>query len=100
MGKVLILQNAPLFTAGNFEEELTRRNIPFEYKKVYEGEKLPSAEGMKAYAGFIVLGGPLSLRVEDPGKIGWLAKELSFLRQALEQHFSIMAVSQGANLLA
>jgi len=100
MGKVLILQNAPLFTGGNFEEELTQRNIPFEVKKAYEGEKLPIGEQLAAYSGLIVLGGPLSLRVEEPSKVSWLAKEFSLLRQALDQHLPIIAVGQGANLLA
>lgn len=100
MAKVLIVQNAPLFTGGNFEFELKRKEIPYEYVKAYEGAKLPSADQLKYYSGFIVLGGPLNLRVDHPEKYEWQVKELSFLRDCLDQHYPVMAVSQGANLLA
>lgn len=100
MGKVLVLQNASHFELGSFEEELNRKQIPFEYHRVYEGSPLPSADQIKNYAGFIVLGGPLSLRVDQPEKTPWLAQELFFLRSCLDQHYPIFAVGQGANLLA
>jgi len=100
MGKVLILQNAPLFTAGNFEDELKRKELPYEYLKVYEGARLPGTEGLKHYSGVIVLGGSLALRVDQPEKQDWLLKELSFLRHCIDQHYPVFAVSQGASLLA
>lgn len=100
MGKVLILQNAALFTAGSFEEELKRREIPYEYLRVYEGAKLPGPEQVKNYSGFIALGGPLGLRVDQPEKTPWMLREFSFLRACLDQHYPVLAVGQGANLLA
>lgn len=95
MGKVLILQNAELFTAGSFEDELKRREISFEYKRLFAGESLPRIENVKDYSGYIVLGGPLKLRVEEPEKASWLAKELFFLRACLDQHKAVLGVSQG-----
>jgi len=101
MSKVLILQNAPLFTAGSFEDELKRREIPYEYRKVFEGAKnLPTPDQAKNYSGIIALGGPLRLRVEQPEKVEWLNKELSFLRSCLDLHLPVLGVSQGGNLLA
>jgi GMP synthase-like glutamine amidotransferase len=100
MSKVLILQNAPLFTAGSFEDELKRKEIAYEYVKVFEGGKLPGPDQLKSYSGAIVLGGPLSLRVDHPEKVEWQLRELSWLRTCLERHYPIVAVSQGANLLA
>ena len=100
MGKVLILQNAPLFTAGSFETELKRREIPFEYRRVYEGAKhLPAPDQAKHYSGVIALGGPLKLKVDKAEKVEWLNRELSFLRACLEEHIPVLGVSQGANLL-
>lgn len=100
MGKVLILQNAPLFTAGSFEAELKRREIPFEYRRVYEGAKyLPAPDQAKHYSGIIALGGPLKLKVDKAEKVEWLNRELSFLRACLEAHIPVLGVSQGANLL-
>jgi len=99
MGTVLILQNAPLFTAGTFEDELKRREIPYKYHKVFE-QGPPPIEGASHYSGFIVLGGPLKFRVEDLSKSPALAREVSFLRACLDQHKPVFAVGQGANLLA
>ena len=101
LANVLILQNAPLFTAGSFEDELKRREIPLEYRKVYEGAaNLPAVDQAKNFSGIIVLGGPLKLKVEHPEKVPWLQKEISFLRACLEEHLPILGVGQGANLLA
>jgi GMP synthase-like glutamine amidotransferase len=99
MGKVLFLQNAPLFTGGTFEAELTRREISFEYHKVFESG-LPSLEQIRNYAGFIVLGGPLKFRVDQAQKSPVLSKEISYLRACLDQHKPVFAVGQGSNLLA
>ena len=101
MGKVLILQNAPLFTAGSFEDELKRREIPYEYRRVYEGVKnLPSPDQAKNYSGVIALGGPLKLKVDQAEKVEWLHQELSFLRACLDEHKPVLGVAQGGNLLA
>ena len=101
MAKVLILQNAALFSAGSFEDELKRRGIDFEYRKVYEGAKnLPAPDQAKNYSGYIVLGGPLRLKVEHPEKTDWLRQEVSFLRACLDEHKPIFAVAQGSQLLA
>jgi GMP synthase-like glutamine amidotransferase len=101
MSKVLILQNAPLFTAGSFEEELKRREIPHEYRKIFEGIKnLPSPDQVQSYSGIIVLGGPLKLKVDDPEKTPWVMKEVSLLRACLDAHKPILGVGQGGNLLA
>ncbi len=99
MGKVLILQNAPLFTGGSFEAELQRRGITYEYHKVFE-QGAPSLEQVAGLSGLIVLGGPLKFRVEDAERHPVLSKEVSFLRACLEKHLPILAVSQGALLLA
>lgn len=99
MAKVLILQNAPLFTGGTFEAELERRQIPFEYQKVFEGG-LPPLEAVAHYAGIIVLGGPLRLRADEAEKNPGLAKEIFWLRAALDHHKPVIGVSQGACLLA
>jgi len=99
MGKVLILQNAPLFTAGTFEDELKRREIPYEYHRVFESGP-PSVETLSFCSGLIVLGGPLSFHVEQAENHPTLSKEIFFLRSCLDQHKPIIAVSQGACLLA
>lgn len=99
MGKVLLLQNAPLFTGGTFESELERREIPFEYQKVFDSG-VPSVEALAGYSGLIVLGGPLRLQVDQVEKRAELAKQVYFLRAALEAHKPILGVSQGACLLA
>lgn len=99
MAKVLILQNAPLFTGGSFEDELSRREIPFEYHKVFE-KGVPSPDLVPHYGGFIILGGPLKFRVDQAEKNPQLTKQISFLRACLEAHKPVIAVSQGACLLA
>ena len=99
MGTVLILQNAPLFSAGNLETELKKREIPVEYRKLYEGG-MPSVEQAKDYAGFIVLGGPLKFHVDSPEQTKWGAQELFFLRACVDEHKPIIAISQGSVLLA
>lgn len=99
MGNVLILQNAPLFTGGTFEEELKRREISFEYHKAYENGP-PSPEAAARYSGFIVLGGPLALRVTEGDRPAFVDQEIFFLRSCLEAHKPVFAVSQGAAILA
>ncbi len=100
MKNVLILQNAPLFTAGTFEEELQKKEISFEYRRLYEGESLPSVEQVVDFSGYIVLGGPLTFRVDSPEKTKWLAPELFFLRACLDQHKPILGMGQGGDVLA
>lgn len=101
MGKVLILQNAPLFSAGSFEDELKRREIAYEYRHVYESPKqLPNPDQASSYSGFIVLGGPLRFKVDQAEKVAALSQQISFLRACLDQHKPILAVAQGANLLS
>ena len=99
MGKVLILQNAPLFTAGSFETELEAKRIPFEYHRVFE-KGPPSVDLVAHYSGFIILGGPLKFRVDQTEKNPQLSKQIFFLRACLDSHKPILAVSQGACLLA
>lgn len=99
MAKVIILQNSPLFSAGTFEDELKRREIPYEYHKVYESGA-PLIELIRNYSGVIVLGGPLKFRVDNAAKSSVLSKEIFFLRACLDRHLPIIAVGQGANLLA
>ncbi len=99
MGKVFILQNAALFTAGTFEAELKRREIPYTYHKIYE-EGIPSEDILPSISGLIVLGGPLTFRVTNPDSSPNLSKQIQFLRKALELQKPCLAVAQGACLLA
>ncbi|MCP5468606.1 MAG: hypothetical protein H7A32_04990 [Deltaproteobacteria bacterium] len=99
MGKVLILQNAALFSAGTFESELQSREISYSYHKVYE-EDVPIEDILPAVSGLIVLGGPLTYRVTQPESSTGLKKLLSFLSKALEMKIPCIGVAQGACLLA
>jgi GMP synthase-like glutamine amidotransferase len=78
---------------------LTHLGIPFEYHKVFE-KGAPSLDQAAHYSGFIVLGGPLRFRVDQTEKNPQLTKEIFFLRAVLDTHKPIIAVSQGACLLA
>ncbi|MCB1213844.1 MAG: hypothetical protein KDK66_00055 [Deltaproteobacteria bacterium] len=99
MAKVLILQNHPDFDAGSFAEELKSREIDFDYHKVFESGA-PQPELLSGVKGLIILGGPLSFRVDQVEKNPKLLEQISFLRVALEAHQPMIAVSQGACLLA
>ena len=97
MSRLLILQHIEREGPGLFSKIAKNRGMETSIYRLDLGEELP-----KLITGdiLLVLGGPMSINdIKDPN-FPWLIKELSFIKEALNNNFRIIGVCLGAQLLA
>jgi GMP synthase (glutamine-hydrolysing) len=92
---LLALQHIACEPPAAFEDELRSRGLRLERVELDEGDALPD---WRAFAGVIVMGGPMGAYEEDA--YPWLAAEKRGLREAADAGHPVWGVCLGAQLLA
>jgi GMP synthase (glutamine-hydrolysing) len=92
---LLVLQHIACEPPAAFEDELRSRELELVRVELDEGEVLPASP---AYAGIVVMGGPMGAYEDD--RYPWLAGEKRFLREAVARDVPVLGVCLGAQLLA
>ena len=91
----LIVQNDPQCPAGSCSRLLADKGHPFSIVAPYDGDTLPDPA---TASGIIVLGGEMG--VHDTAAHPYLARVLSFLRQALHAGTPLLGICLGGQLLS
>lgn len=91
----LIVQNDPRCPAGSCSRLLADKGHPFSTVSPYDGDTLPDPASA---SGIIVLGGEMG--VHDTVEHPYLARVISFLRQALQAGTPLLGICLGGQLLS
>lgn len=89
------LQHVPFEGLGSMEAWLKNRGHTITATHLYDNEQLPSLDDIDW---LIVMGGPMG--VDDQAIHPWLAKEKTFIKQALDQKKIVLGICLGAQLIA
>jgi len=79
---------------GYFATFLDRHSIPWQLVRIDENEAVP--EGPEGFAGFVFMGGPMS--VNDP--LPWVEKSCALIRAAVATHLPVLGHCLGGQLIA
>jgi GMP synthase-like glutamine amidotransferase len=93
--RFLALQHIACEPPAAYEDELRSRGLELERVELDQGDPLPD---LSAYAGTIVMGGPMGAYEDDAHP--WLAAEKRALREAVEADHPVWGVCLGSQLLA
>ena len=92
--RALAFRHVPFEGSGLIEPVLAARGIALDYADLYRaGAALPD---VAAYDALIFLGGPMSVNDDLP----YLAREMEWIRQAMEQRRPVLGICLGAQLIA
>lgn len=94
MKPVAILRHVRSEGPGYFATVLERRSIPHRVMALDAGEPLPRSA--RAFAGLVLMGGPMSANDELP----WIAPSLALVRDAVRQDVPVLGHCLGAQLMA
>ena len=92
--KIAAFQHAPGEHLGFFGSVFTRKNIPFEYIRLYETNEVSETDATH----FIFLGGSMS--VNDEQEYPFLKQEKEFIRRAVKRKIRVLGICLGAQLIA
>jgi GMP synthase (glutamine-hydrolysing) len=96
MRPILILQHHPVETPGVFAEVLSERGLATRTVRPDLGQPVPSDP--QAFAGLIVMGGPMGVYEED--RYLWLREEDRLLRAAIARDLPTLGICLGSQLIA
>ncbi len=91
---IVIFQHVPFEGPGLIAEMLDGRGMPYMILEPYKGDPTPLSPA--GFAGVISMGGPMSVNDD----LDFLAKEKSFLAEAVARRLPALGVCLGAQLLA
>jgi len=94
MKPLAIFRHAPGEGPGYLSEYLRRREIPYTLICVDQGDPIP--KDPRGYAGFVFMGGPMS--VNDP--LPWIPEALGLIRAAQEDGQPILGHCLGGQLIS
>ncbi len=94
--RFLALQHIVCEPPGAFENELRRWDATLDRVELDAGEPLP--DDHRAFAGIIVMGGPMGAYDDD--RFPWLTAEKRFIARAVADDVPVWGVCLGAQLLA
>ncbi|PKL69589.1 MAG: GMP synthase [Methanomicrobiales archaeon HGW-Methanomicrobiales-1] len=92
--RVRAFQHTPSEPLGFFEQIFTEHNVPFEYTRLWEGDRV----SMDGATHLIFLGGPMS--VNDEQELPWLKAEKELIRRAVKKRVPVLGLCLGAQLIA
>lgn len=94
MKPVAIFRFSPGEGAGYFQTFLDRRGIDSKLFQVDTGDRVPTV--LDQYAGFVFMGGPMSVNDQLP----WIPPVLKFIRKAFEQSRPCLGHCLGGQLMS
>jgi GMP synthase (glutamine-hydrolysing) len=92
--RVRAFQHSPSEPLGYFEQIFSKKGIPFEYTRLWEGDSVSAGDATH----LVFLGGPMS--VNDEGELPWLREEKDLIRRAVKKGIPILGLCLGAQLIA
>ncbi|NLR75992.1 type 1 glutamine amidotransferase [Leeia aquatica] len=96
MKPVAIVQQIGHDTPDYFADFLTAAGIPWQLFRMDLGEPLPAS--IRAFSGYCMLGGPMSVNDEDT--LPWLRQEMSLVQEALAADIPVIGHCLGGQLIA
>ncbi len=92
--KIHVIVHEPLEEAANIHVWSEKNNIVVEYIRIYDGDKLPSIEGIAMVA---VMGG--NMHVHDVDEYPWLVTEKEWLADIIRNRLPLIGICLGAQLI-
>jgi len=92
--RVRAFQHSPSEPLGFFEQIFAEHNVPFEYARLWEGDRV----SMDGATHLVFLGGPMS--VNDEQELPWLKEEKELIRRAVKKRVPVLGLCLGAQLIA
>nr|WP_315475752.1 type 1 glutamine amidotransferase [uncultured Undibacterium sp.] len=96
MKAVLVVQQVNLDTADFFIEFLNELGIAYDLRNMEAGDLLP--DSIKTYAGYCMLGGPMS--VNDEANFPFLRQEKELVREAIALSIPVIGHCLGGQLMS
>ena len=93
---VCVIQHVPCETPGLLADVLAAHGVSVTTVRVFKGERIPRQIG--AYAGLVVMGGPMGVYEQD--QYPFLQREIRLLQDALSERRPILGICLGSQLLA
>lgn len=94
MKPIAIFRHSPTEGPGHFDTVLRRRKLASQLIRVDAGDPLPASS--KAYAGIVLMGGPMSVNDELP----WIPGVLGLVREAIAADVPVLGHCLGGQLIA
>jgi GMP synthase (glutamine-hydrolysing) len=96
MKPILVLQQVPHENLASLESHFQRAGLPWQYVELFR--TIPARLDMAQAAGLVVLGGPMN--VDEVQRFPFLAREVEWIREAVEAEVPLLGICLGSQLLA
>lgn len=93
--RAVVLRHVPFEGPGAIGEWLIARGYALDTVHLYNDDPLPAPDQLDW---LVVMGGPMG--VNDRDSVPFMAREIAFLKQALQQDYPVVGICLGAQLLA
>jgi GMP synthase (glutamine-hydrolysing) len=93
--RIHYLQHVPFENLGNIEDWALSKRHQISDTQLYNNDPLP---GPEEFDWLIVMGGPMNIYEED--RFPWLAREKTFIKDAIDANRIVLGVCLGAQLIA
>jgi len=94
MNPVLVFRHSATEGPGYFASFLERHGIPMQLLRIDAGDEVPDT--LNGLSGICLMGGPMSVNDDLP----WIARELSLIRQAVNQDLPVIGHCLGGQLMS
>lgn len=91
---VRAFMHTPSEPLGYFERIFSGSDIPFEYVRLWEGDRVSAGKATH----LVFLGGPMG--VNDEREFPWLVEEKALIRNSVRQRMPVLGLCLGAQLIA
>jgi GMP synthase-like glutamine amidotransferase len=98
MKRALVLTHVAHEGPGRILDALERAGLTPDVRRLFAGDALPSR--LDEHAALVVMGGPMGVSDVGSARYPFLARELEFLRLAVEREFPVLGMCLGSQLLA
>ena len=94
MNPVLVFRHSATEGPGHFATFLERHGIPMRLLRIDAGDEVPDT--LNGFSGICLMGGPMSVNDDLP----WIARELSLIRQAVDEGLPAIGHCLGGQLMS